>query len=308
MVAERGGFANHHGHMDRAYLISMETLKLGQIDMQKKWDIYKNIKENYTHAELVERISRGVESMIDQGATYCRTMVDADSTVKLKPIEAALEVKEKYKDRITFETSIQTLQGVLDADNLRYYEEACALADYCGGLPSRDRPHPEKHLDIILGVAKKLGKPIDIHVDQENNPLEDETELLADKVIEHGMQGMVYGVHAVSLAAKEPTDQERIIKKVKEADMGIIICPSAAISMRQLPMNAPLHNSIAPFPQLIEAGVRCYLGIDNIQDFFMPLVDGDIWTECRVLMEATRFYDIEKVADWACARPYNATR
>ena len=46
-------------------------------------------------------------------------------------------------------------------------------------------------------------------------------------------------------------------------------------------MTAPLHNSIAPFPKLYQAGVRCYLGIDNIHDLFMPMVDGDIWTECR---------------------------
>lgn len=303
MVAKRGGFATHHGHMDRAYLITMDTLKLGQIDMQKKWDIYKSIKENYTHAEVEERISRALDIMIDQGVTYCRSFVDADSTVKMLAIEAALTVKEKYKDKIHFDITVHTLQGVLDAENRRYYEEACKLADYCGGLPSRDRPHPEEHLDIVLSTAKKLGKPVEIHIDQENNPLETETELLADKIIEHGMEGQVYGVHAISLSAKDESEQDRIIAKVKKADMGIVICPSAAISMKQLPMTAPLHNSIAPFPKLVEAGVRCYLGIDNIQDFFMPFVDGDIWTECRVLMEACRFYDIEKVADWACAKP-----
>ena len=46
------------------------------------------------------------------------------------------------------------------------------MADYCGGLPSRDRPRPEAHLDIVLDLAKRLGKPVDVHVDQENNPLE----------------------------------------------------------------------------------------------------------------------------------------
>ena len=35
----------------------------------------------------------------------------------------------------------------------------------------------------------------------------------------------------------------------------------------------------------------------------MPMVDGDIWTECRMLMEACRFYDIATVARWACAKP-----
>src|SRR5690606_40711598 len=81
---------------------------------------------------------------------------------------------------------------------------------------------------------------------------------------------------------------------------------SAALSMKQLPMTAPLHNSIAPFVKLREAGVRTYLGVDNVHDLFMPMVDGDIWTECRMLMETTRFYDIDAVAEWACQKPIPA--
>jgi cytosine/adenosine deaminase-related metal-dependent hydrolase len=306
-AAERlGGLANHHAHFDKAYLITHENLRLSQVDMQKKWELYRYLKENYTHDDLVERISRGVETMIHQGATYCRTMVDADSTVGLLPIKAALEVKQRYAGRIQFEVGVQPLQGVLDPASFEQYAEACELADYCGGLPSRDRPKPEKHLDVVLSLAKKLGKPVDVHIDQENNPLENETELLAEKTIEHGMQGRVFGVHAISLSAKEDREQDRIIEKVKEADMGIIICPSAALSMKQLPMTAPLHNSIAPFVKLREAGVRCYLGVDNVHDLFMPMVDGDMWTEARMLMEACRFYDIDEVAAWACQKPITA--
>ncbi len=302
--AERlGGFANHHAHFDKAYLINSENLRLGQVDMQKKWELYKYLKENYTHDDLVERISRGVKSMIQQGVTYCRTMVDADSTVGLLPIIAANEVKERFRDQIKFEVGIQPLEGVLDPASYEQYAEACSMADYCGGLPSKDRPTPEKHLDVILELAKKLGKPVDVHIDQENNPLENETELLARKTIEHGMQGQVFGVHAISLGAKSDHEQDRIIELVKEADMGIIVCPSAALSMKQLDMSAPLHNSIAPFKKLKDAGVRVYLGIDNIHDLFMPMVDGDIWTECRMLMEACRYYEINNVAEWACAKP-----
>ena len=76
--------------------------------------------------------------------------------------------------------------------------------------------------------------------------------------------------------------------------------------MKQLPMTGPLHNSIAPFVKLRDAGVRTYLGVDNVHDLFMPMVDGDIWTECRMLMEAARFYDIDAVAEWACAQPITA--
>jgi cytosine/creatinine deaminase len=306
MVERMGGVANHHAHFDKAYLITMDNLRLSQVDMQKKWELYRYLKENYTHDDLVERISRGVETMIAQGVTYCRTMVDADSTVGLLPIRAANDVKKRFAGRIHFEVGVQPLQGVLDPASYEQYAEACSMADYCGGLPSRDALQPEKHIDVILELAKKLGKPVDVHVDQENNPLENETELLAKKTIEHGMQGRVFGVHAISVGAKDEREQDRIIEKIVEADMGIIVCPSAALSMKQLPMHAPLHNSIAPFVKMREAGVRTYLGIDNVHDLFMPMVDGDIWTECRMLMEACRFYDIEAVAQWACAKPVTA--
>ena len=53
-----GGFASYHAHFDKAYLISMDNLRLGQVDMQKKWALYKHLKENYTFEDLVERIGR----------------------------------------------------------------------------------------------------------------------------------------------------------------------------------------------------------------------------------------------------------
>jgi cytosine/adenosine deaminase-related metal-dependent hydrolase len=124
--------------------------------------------------------------------------------------------------------------------------------------------------------------------------------MLVAKTIEHRMQGAVCAIHAISVAAKPLSEQERILTRMKDADVGVIVCPSAAISMKQLDAGAPLHNSIAPVPRLIEKGIRTYLGVDNISDLFMPLVDGDIWFECRLLMEASRFYDIDAVAKIAC--------
>lgn len=297
-----GGFACHHAHFDKAYLISLENLKLGQVDMQKKWALYKFLKENYTLEDLIERMSRCTERMIDQGVTYCRTMADADSTVELLPVKAALEVKRIFADQIQLDIGIQPLQGVLDRESRRCVEQACEMADFVGGLPSRDRPTPEKHLDVIMKIAKDQNKMLDVHVDQENNPHENETELLAFKTIEHGLEGRVFAVHAISVAAKPPNEQDRIIKLLKDAGIGVIICPSAAMSMKQLDMTAPLHNSIAPFVKLIEAHVPVYLGVDNIHDLFMPMVDGDLWFECRMLMEACRFYDIDRVARFACAK------
>merc|ERR1711988_1833217 len=226
----------------------------------------------------------------------------------LKPIHAAVEVKKRFQGKIRFEIGVQPLEGVIDEATRAQYIEACKLADFCGGLPSRDRGQGEKHLDIVMQTAKEMNKMVEVHVDQENNPLQNETEFLCRKTIEHGMQGRVYGIHSISVSAKEESEQDRIIALCKEADVGIVICPSAALSMKQLPMKSPLHNSIGPYVKLKNAGVRTYLGIDNIADLFMPVVDGDMWTEARMLMESCRYYDLETVADWATTPPLHIVK
>ena len=299
-VAAKGGFACHHAHFDKAYLISTENLKLGQVDMQAKWKLYKYLKENYTPEDLLERMERAVRKMIAQGVTYCRTFVDADTTVGQMPIDAALLLKERFRDQIRLEIAVQPLQGVLEPDSQGEFVRACEKADVIGGLPSKDRPQPEKHLDFIFSLARELNKPVDVHVDQENNPDEVETELLALKTMEFGLHGRVRAVHGISLAAHDERYQRRVIAMCREAAVAFIVCPSAALSMRQLSDRmAPIHNSIAPVTTLLHHGVRVVMGVDNIYDLFMPLVDGDMWVECRLLMEATRYYDIDVVSSMA---------
>jgi len=47
-VAKMAASANHHAHFDKAYLINQENLRLSQVDMQKKWEIYRYLRKT-TH-------------------------------------------------------------------------------------------------------------------------------------------------------------------------------------------------------------------------------------------------------------------
>ena len=109
-IAAKGGGVCCHAHFDKAYVVNPEMLKATEAHMEVKWDLWKNIKANYTHDDLVIRISRAVESMISQGITLCRTNIDVDSTVGLKCVEAALEVKQKYAGKIELQLCSQVLK------------------------------------------------------------------------------------------------------------------------------------------------------------------------------------------------------
>ena len=88
----------------------------------------------------------------------------------------------------------------------------------------------------------------------------------------------------------------KIYKEFAELGIAVVVCPSAALSMRQMDeFTAPVHNSIANVPEMLEAGVLVGLGVDNICDFYEPFVDGDMWIELRMLMEACRFYNFDEL-------------
>lgn len=295
-ITENGGPVSCHAHFDKAYVIAPETLQMTLDSMEVKWDLWKQIKKGYTKENLVKRMSLSAERMIAQGCTITRTNIDVDNTVGMMCVEAALEVKEKYKNHLNIQICSQVLEGAMTPEAREWIEKAAPFVDVLGGLPSRDRPNQADHLDYIFEIAKKHNKTVDVHIDQNNDPDEKDTELLALKVIKHGLHGRVNAVHACSLAAQPDDYMHEVIKLIKEADMSVIVCPRAMIDGVQLrEKTAPVHNSIAPVPQLIEAGINVALGVDNVHDYFCPFIDGDIFAELLFLIENCRYYNIDEL-------------
>jgi len=294
-ISKKGGFKCHHAHFDKAYLMNAERFIKSQASLQEKWVLYRDLKQGYTQEDLIKRMSKCVDNLLEQGTTYIKTFVDADSVVGQKCINAGVELKKIYANRVHIDLAIQPLEGLESIASRKNFIEACKKADVIGGLPDRDSS-PESHIDLLFDLAKTLDKAVDIHVGQNNRPDEKETEMVLDKIEEHELKQKVNLVHCISLASQEENYIKKQAKRMVKNNVSVIVCPSAAISMKQdRRYLSPIHNSIAPVEILLKEGVDIKLGIDNIEDLFMPLVDGDLWFETRLLMEATRIYDFEKI-------------
>ena len=299
-VKQAGGFVNCHAHFDKAFYITRNGLDKSLVDMEQKWLMSDDIKRSSTQEQIEERIKTALDILIEQGCKLTATFVDAYEAVGHKAIDAANKVKEEYKDKIKLLTITQPLGGLVDEKAKQLYEEITAKADIAGGLPSKDRPNDKKNLDNLFAIAKNLNKKIHVHIDQENNPRERDTEMLIDFTKKYGYQGRVTAVHAISVSAQVKEYRERIYKEMADIGMGVVVCPSAALGMRQLDESqAPVHNSIANVPEMLERGITVGLGVDNVYDFYQPFVDADMWTELRMLQEACRFYDFEKLVEIA---------
>lgn len=299
-IAEKGGFVNCHAHFDKAFYITKEGLDKSMVDMEVKWRMSDDIKKNSSQEQIEQRIRTALDSMIQQGVKLTASFVDAYDAVGHKAIDAANKIKEEYKDKITLLTMPQPLGGVVDKKARELFEAVAAKCDIMGGLPSKDRPRDDENLDIIFSIAKNLNKPIHVHIDQENNPHERDTEKLITTTIKHGYQGRVVAVHALSTAAQPKEYRRDLNKKLANAGIAVVVCPTEVINMRQLDQYmAPIHNSIANVPEMIEDGVLVGLGTDNISDFYGPFNEGDMWFETHMLMEACRYYNFDQVVNIA---------
>lgn len=300
-IKQNGGFVNCHAHFDKAFYITKDGLdKSMKFKMEEKWRMSDDIKLRSTQEEIENRIRAGLDILVAQGCKATMTFVDAYSAVEHKAINAANKVKKEYEGKIKVLIATQPLDGLLTAEARRLYEEITAKADIAGGLPSKDHPRQDENLDVMFSIAKNLNKPIHAHIDQLNRSDEFDTEKLLNATLKHGYEGKVTAVHAVSISAQPKKYRTEIYKKMAAAGISVACSPSAMLSQWMFEDSVgPMHNSIANVPEMLEAGIVVGLGVDNVCDFYLPFVDGDMWIELRMLMESCRFYDFNQLVNIA---------
>lgn len=295
-IKSYGGWVNTHAHLDRAYTLSPDNFQYTYSYLKEKWHLVDEMKKAATVDNIYARMAKATEMLISQGTQAMGTFIDVDEKIEDKALKAAIKLRDNYGKDIEIRFSNQVLKGVIDPKARYWFDMSIEFVDIIGGLPAKDFGRENEHLDILLSTAKDHGKLVHVHVDQFNSDEERETEQLARKTIEHGMQGKVSAIHCISLAAHPKKYRYEVYKLMREADLIAISCPTAWIDHNRTERLAPSHNSITPVDEMVPEGITVAFGTDNICDIYKPFSDGDLWTEMRVMLEACHYYDIESLA------------
>src|SRR3989344_859695 len=132
-INQNGGFVNCHAHFDKAYFITREGLEKSMVSMEEKWRMSDGIKRDSTMEDIKVRIRRSLDVLVNQGCKITCTFIDAYDVVGHKAIDAALAVKEEYKNKIKMVIATQPLGGLVDDEARALYESITAKADIAGG-------------------------------------------------------------------------------------------------------------------------------------------------------------------------------
>ena len=258
------------------------------------FSILDKIKQSSSKFDYLVRINKALHDQAMLGTRYICSFIDIDSIVGSRAILPALELAADTKN-ISLSVASQTLKGVLSFKERSLIEKHLEDVHIIGSLPGADRGKESEHIDCVMGWAKEFNKRLHVHVDQLNTVKEKETELLARKTIEWGLEGRVTAVHSISLACHPKKYRQEIYKISRDAGLSFITCPSAWIDHPRREDLAPIHNSITPVDELIQNNLVVAIGSDNIYDVYKPYCDGDMMFELRMLLEACKIYDEDEL-------------
>lgn len=307
-IISAGGFVNAHAHFDRAYSVTPADLPMGQpvlgqssiaLDavverpLQEKWQLVDAWKKSASEDDYFAHITSALRAQHEFGVRLALTFIDCDPVAGTRALDAALRAKEYASQQLQMKLVLacQTLKGVLNEEARQFFEKSLESVDVIGGLPGADRGREQEHLDVLLSAAKATGKRVHVHVDQNNDPNERETEQLARTVIRHGLEGKVTAVHGISIGCQPKSYRQELYKLCNDAGLSFVACPGAWLDARRNEVLTPTHNAITPIDEMIPAGLCVAIGSDNISDIYKPFADGDPMVELRMLLEATHFYD-----------------
>ncbi|MCL6553494.1 MAG: amidohydrolase family protein [Firmicutes bacterium] len=331
LVRTMGGWCNAHTHLDRANTFAPEFLQHANIDPMGAAGLSLRVKQilvgelhkgpAYQPDNLYARMRAELERMEAAGVREVISFIDATPDIGLVAIHQAARLRDEFRGRLTFKIAVSPIFGfknpALNPDRWETYRQAAEIADVLGGLPVKDRAEGrvgfDGHVRMVLELAHRLRKPVHFQVDQDNDPREDETEQLVQAVrwlgapeVPDEVGPTVWAVHAISPSCYEEARFQRLVENLVRYNVGVICCPTAALSMFQLrPLLAPVHNSIARILEMLVAGVTVRIGTDNIGDIFLPNGDGSVRSEVWVAATALRFYHTVVWAKLGAGVPLN---
>jgi len=326
LTLELGGYHNAHLHLDRSFtydpvremLLPAGSESASHLSLPSKHNLISKIhsSELYSSKTLHSRTSAILEEMVHAGTTRADSLVDVTTDgLGMRGLEVFLSLKEEFRDKLDLRVGAYNPLGFSSdrKSSELLIRKASEISDFTAFLPERDdySRNPEaigfrKSLHIAVEIGATAGKPTHIHLDQMNLPQERGTEQLLSVLEDENLSSYPSGIWAIHVISPSNYDEKRfeaLLDRFQSSNLGLIVCPSAAISMRMVRgVQGPIGNSMARVLDFACRGIPVRIGSDNILDITSPGGTPDLLFEAGVLCHSQRFFDAEILSSFLAGK------
>lgn len=264
------GLVDAHTHLDKTYF----PLHNQSGTLLEAIEVWRAHKRNRTKEQMQATVQRALQTAVANGVTAMRSHVDIEAASDLATIETILALREEWRERLDLQLVALGYPGG-SAEQREAIRSALAMGvDYVGGVPALT-PDPAAEVDAAFALAEAFGKPIDLHIDETEDPQMLSLARLAEQTVAHGMQGLVTAGHCCSLAFVDQPTAARVIDKVANAQLHIITLPSCNLVLMGR-NHQPIPRGVTRVKELLACGVNVSAASDNVSDPFNPFGSYDL--------------------------------
>lgn len=299
-----------HFHLENALLWDGVINQSGTL--HEAIELYAGVKQRLTEDDIVNRAGLALRAAAANGVLWLRSHVDIDHIAKLSILEGVVAARKRFGHMVNIQlVAFPQLGMARNPEAVDMMWQAMAHGcDLVGGMPhgERDMADAARHIELAFDMAQHFNVDVDMHIDETDDPYWHSLELLAEKTIETGWQGRVTAGHCCAMSAWDDALAERVIDKVKQADIHVITNAPINLMLEGRGHGYPKPRGIARVKQLLEAGVNVVCGQDDLQNMFYSYGKMDPLEVALITAHAAHLAAPREIAAAFDMPRYNAAR
>jgi len=292
-------FTEPHTHLDSA--LTVEAAGENETGtLEEGWDKWQDLRDDLTIADVQKRARTAIEWFAANGVTRVRSHVDVTAS-HWHAVDALLELREEVADLVDLQLVAFPIDSVVhDPDTYDQIEQALDMGvDVVGGLPHGEhtREAGVEHVRRIVELADAYDRPLDLHIDETDDPNSRFTETLAVEVRKRGLGDRTTASHVTAMHSYPNVYARKVAHLLAEVGISVVTNPLSNAILQGRYDDFPRRRGHTRIRQLRELGVPVAIGQDDIVDSTYQYGDGDPLTAAHVLLHFAHMNQPREVAD-----------
>jgi cytosine deaminase len=225
--------------------------------------------------------------MAANGITRVRTHADTTEET-LTGVEALLELREEVSDLVDLQVVAFPQDGVFTRpgheDLLR---EAMEMGcDLVGGIPHNEHTREDgvSSVAVAMDLAERHGTPVDLHIDETDDPGSRFTEVLASEALKRDVGDRTTASHTTAMHSYSNAYAAKLISLLNESGVSVVTNPPDNSVLQGRYDDYPRRRGHTRIDELHDAGVTVAIGHDSVVDPWYHYGVGDQLDAAYVLL------------------------